>query len=63
MFTGFDPNQIQDDNARQAINWLLNLVEELKSENSLLREEVQQLRDENNRLKGVAYETLSFTRP
>lgn len=52
MFTGFDPNQIQDENARQAIIWLLNLVEELKSENEGLREEVQRLRDENNRLKG-----------
>jgi FtsZ-binding cell division protein ZapB len=52
MFTGFDPNQIQDDNARQAIIQLLNLVEELKSENGALREEVQRLRDENNRLKG-----------
>jgi FtsZ-binding cell division protein ZapB len=52
MLTGFDPNRIQDDNARQAIIWLLNLVEELKSENGVLREEVQRLRDENNRLKG-----------
>jgi regulator of replication initiation timing len=52
MLTDFDPNEIQDDNARQAIIWLLNLVEELKSENGALREEVQQLRDENNRLKG-----------
>jgi hypothetical protein len=52
MITGFDPNQIQDDKARQAIIWLLNLVEELKSENVALREEVQRLRDENNRLKG-----------
>jgi len=52
MFTGFDPNQIQDENARQAVIWLLNLVEELKSENVALREEVQRLRDENNRLKG-----------
>jgi len=52
MFTGFDPNQIRDDGARQTIIRLLNLVEELKSENSLLREEVQRLRDENNRLKG-----------
>ena len=52
MFTGFDPNQIQDDNARQAIVQLLNLVEELKGENETLREEVQRLRDENNRLKG-----------
>jgi hypothetical protein len=52
MFIGFDPNQIQEDNARQAIIWLLNLVEELKSENESLRAEVQRLRDENNRLKG-----------
>jgi len=52
MFPDFDPNKIEDDNARQAINWLLNLVEELKSENAALREEVQGLRDENNRLKG-----------
>ena len=52
MLPGFDPNEIQDENARQAIIWLLNLVEELKSENGDLREEVQQLRDENNRLKG-----------
>lgn len=52
MMTGFDPNQIQDDDARQAIIWLLNLVEELKSENAALREEMQRLRDENNRLKG-----------
>jgi hypothetical protein len=52
MFTNFDPNQIQDNNARQAVIWLLNLVEELKSENRVLREEVQRLRDENNHLKG-----------
>ena len=52
MLTGFDPNQIQDENARQTIIWLLNLVEELKRENGVLREEVQRLRDENNRLKG-----------
>lgn len=52
MIIGIDPNQIQDDNARQAIIRLLNLVEELKSENVALREEVQRLRDENNRLKG-----------
>jgi hypothetical protein len=52
MFIDFDPNQIQDDKARQAISWLLNLVEELKSENSALRAEMQELRDENNRLQG-----------
>lgn len=53
MLTGFDPNQIKDlDGARQAIGLLLNLVEELKSENDALREEVQKLRDEINRLQG-----------
>jgi hypothetical protein len=49
----FDPNDIQDlEGARQAIIHLLNLVEELVSENRELREEKQRLRDENNRLKG-----------
>lgn len=53
MLTGFDPNQIKDlDGARQAIGLLLNLVEELKSENDTLREEAQALRDEVNRLQG-----------
>lgn len=53
MLTGFDPNQIKDlDGARQAIGLLLNLVEEIKSENDALREEVQALRDEVNRLQG-----------
>ena len=53
MLTGFDPKQIQDlDGARQAIGLLLNLVEELKSENDALRDEVQKLRDEVNRLQG-----------
>lgn len=53
MLAGFDPNQIKDlDGARQAIGLLLNLVEELKSENDALRAEVQKLRDEVNRLQG-----------
>lgn len=53
MLANFDPNQIQDvEGARHAIIRILNLVEELSSENQLLREEVQRLRDENNRLKG-----------
>ncbi len=52
MLADFDPTQIQDEGARQAIIGLLNLVEELKRENSALREEVQRLRDENNHLKG-----------
>jgi hypothetical protein len=53
MLSGFDPNQIKNlDGARQAITILLNLVEELKQENETLRIQVQQLRDEVNRLKG-----------
>jgi hypothetical protein len=53
MLPGFDPNQIKDlDQAREAIGLLLNLVEELKQENMILREQVQELRDEVNRLKG-----------
>jgi hypothetical protein len=41
-------NRIQDEGARQAIVRLLNLVEELAAENHTLREENQQLRNENN---------------
>ena len=53
MLPGLDPNQIKDlDQAREAIGILLNLVEELKQENMILREQVQELRDEVNRLKG-----------
>ena len=53
MLSGFDPQAITDlEGARQAIAALLNLVEELKSENHALRTEVQELRDEISRLKG-----------
>ena len=53
MLAGFDPHQIQDiAGARQAIVMLLNLVEDIKSENQKLREQNQRLRDEINRLKG-----------
>ena len=53
MLEDFDLKTIQDlDGARQAILKLLNLVEELASDNRGLREENQRLRDENNRLKG-----------
>jgi len=45
-------DQIADVGARHAICGLLNLVEELMTENRTLRAEVQRLRDENNRLKG-----------
>jgi hypothetical protein len=53
MLEGFDPNSIQDvAGARQAIVQLLNLVEDLASDNRELRDENQRLRDEINRLKG-----------
>lgn len=52
MLEDFDPNSIQDENARQAILRLFNLIEDLAAENRKLREENQRLRDENNRLRG-----------
>jgi len=53
MLEGFDPNSIQDvESARRCILRLLNLVEELKTDNEELRAEVQRQRDEINRLKG-----------
>jgi hypothetical protein len=53
LLEDFDPTQIQDlEGSRQAIMMLLNLVETLKTENQGLRELVQRLRDEINRLKG-----------
>jgi hypothetical protein len=52
MLEDFDLNGIQDENARQAILRLFNLIEDLAAENRKLREENQRLRDENNRLKG-----------
>ncbi|MBI3979570.1 MAG: hypothetical protein HY331_15415 [Chloroflexi bacterium] len=52
MLEDLDLNRIQDDGARQAIVRLLNLIEQLAAENRTLREEIQRLRDENNRLKG-----------
>jgi hypothetical protein len=52
MLEDFDPSSIQDENARQAIFRLFNLIEDLAAENRKLREENQRLRDENNRLKG-----------
>jgi hypothetical protein len=49
----FDLNNLQDlAQARECIIRLLNLVEEMAADNRALRAELQQLRDENNRLKG-----------
>ena len=52
MIEDLDLNSIQDENARQAILRLFDLIEDLAAENRKLREENQRLRDENNRLKG-----------
>ena len=47
-----DPEEIADPSVRQTIEILLNLIEQLKSEVKELREGLQRLQDENNRLKG-----------
>lgn len=53
MVEDFNPETIQDlAGARQAIGMLLNVVEELSRENAALGQEVQDLRDEVNRLQG-----------
>jgi Transposase IS66 family len=43
---------ITDDNIKSIFKVLLNVIEDIVSENDTLREENQKLRDENNRLKG-----------
>ena len=53
MLTGFNPETITDlEGARNAIRMLLNLIEEIKSEDEALRTEIASLRDEIQRLKG-----------
>jgi len=52
MIEDLDLSAIQDERLRKCIVFLLNLVEELKRENSELRVENQRLRDKINRLKG-----------
>ena len=52
MLENFDPQQIQDIETRKIVIYILNLVEELNQKNIALSEEIQRLRDENNRLKG-----------
>jgi len=53
VLENLDLNNIQDiQEARECIVMLLNLVENLKSDNRELREQVQRLRDGINRLKG-----------
>lgn len=47
-----DIERIEDPNTRRLVSVLLNLVEEVVSENMKLRQENQALKDEINRLKG-----------
>ena len=53
MFDNIDLNAIQDENARELIRQLLNLVEKLSADLRDAQVENQRLRDEVNRLKGV----------
>jgi hypothetical protein len=52
MFENLDLTGIQEENACQLVKILLNQVEELSASLRDARIEIQQLRDENNRLKG-----------
>lgn len=52
MLENIDLNQIQDENARELIQRLLNLVEKLSLDLRDAQAENQRLRDEVNRLKG-----------
>jgi len=52
IFDNIDLNAIKDENARELIRQLLNLVEKLSADLRDAQIEVQRLRDEVNRLKG-----------
>ncbi len=52
MIENFDPNTIEDENQRQVVITLMNLVETLSAKVKEQAEEIQRLRDEVNRLKG-----------
>lgn len=52
MLDDLDLNAIQDENARELIRRLLNLIEQLTADLREAQAEAQRLRDENNRLKG-----------
>jgi len=52
MFEDLELNAIQEENARELVKRLLNMVEQLSRDVRELRVENQRLRDENNRLKG-----------
>ena len=52
MLEDIDLSNIQDENARQLIVRLMNLIEAVTSDLREAQAEIQRLRDENNRLKG-----------
>src|SRR6267378_2349859 len=52
MLEEFDPRTIEDESLRQVAISLMNLVEQLSAKVAQQAEEIQRLRDENNRLKG-----------
>ena len=52
MLENFDPNTIEDQTVHQVVLSLMNLVENLHAKVQEQAEEIQRLRDENNRLKG-----------
>src|SRR2546423_6855117 len=52
MGEDFDPTTIEDEGLRQVFISLMNLVEHLSAKVAEQAEEIQRLRDENNRLKG-----------
>jgi len=52
MFDEIDLSRIQDENARELVTRLLNLVEKLSADLRDAQMEIQRLRDEVNRLKG-----------
>jgi len=52
MVEDFDPTTIEDERLRQVFISLMNLVEHLSVKVAQQAEEIQRLRDENNRLKG-----------
>jgi hypothetical protein len=52
LLQSIDPRGVADPSLRQTIEVLLNLIEEQNLKIKSLEEEIQKLRDENNRLKG-----------
>lgn len=52
MLEDFDPTTIEEEGLRQVFITLMNLVESLSAKVAEQAEEIQRLRDENNRLKG-----------